>query len=153
MSPSLCLAAALTLLAAPAAMAQPQPQSQPQQPAPEWLAGQTNDGRQQFARISRPPHRLTYLCQRGGPDMLMIEGLTGTPETLRLTIDDRPLALRFTAHGPRRSAPAQLGSPLMRALFAGRTVTLSDESGMARFSLEGAERAMRHAISRCLRRK
>lgn len=122
-------------------------------PPPAWEVGQTNGGRQQFARISQPPHRLTYICQRHGPDMLMVEGLTGKPETLHLSIDDQPVALKFAAHGPRRSAPAQPGSPVMRAMFAGKTIALSDDAGSASFPLEGAEPAMRSAMSRCLRHR
>lgn len=136
---------ALILLTLPA-LAQSDPPS-------AWEAGQTNDGRRQFARISQPPHRLTYICQRGGPDMLMVEGLAGRPETLHLSIDDQPIPLKFAAHGPRRNAPAQLGSPLVRALFTGKTVALSDDSGSVSFPLEGAERAMRNAMNRCLRRR
>jgi hypothetical protein len=156
--PLAALAASAALLAAApqiAAQTAPQPQAETAtpDPAPAWSAGQGNDGRQQFARITQPPHRLTYLCQRGGPDMLVIEGMSGRVENLRLRIDDQPQALRFMQHGPRRTAPAQLGSPLIRAMFSGKILTVQDDAGSASFALDGAEPAMRQAMGRCLRRR
>ena len=116
---------------------------------PVWRISRAADGSAHWTWIATAEGRLSVSCKPGGPVIASVEGLGGSPATLRLSVDGRPQPVPVLTRDGVHFCAAMPGSPFLRALADGRVLTASQPGHAITLPLKGSRAALAMLLGRC----